>query len=113
MMINGVGGSPNSAKPVGAGSDVAQLEQQKKAVQDEIKRVKEDDKLKPDVKEKKLEMLEKKLQKIEEAIQKASSNASENSQMKTSGPGQTAEEIQAQMRRDETGKAGNIVDEYA
>lgn len=113
MMINGVGGSPQSAKPASSGGDVAQLEQQKKAVQDEIKRVKDDDKLKPDAKEKKLEMLEKKLQRIEEAIQKASASSPENSQMKTSAPEQTAEEMQAQMRRDETGKAGNIVDEYA
>lgn len=74
MKIAGVTGAiPQRAKPAGDGAvDMAKLEQQKKYLQDEIKRVKEDEQLAPEAKEKKLKGLEKKLRETEQAIQKAS-----------------------------------------
>lgn len=134
MTIGGVssGSYLHAQKPMTSGSgNVAQLEQQKKALQDEIKRVKEDDKLQPDEKKKKIDALEKKMQKIEEAIQKASADATKNGQAqeasaskkidKLSDPDSSEDFLQKldtqeqseQMLKNKFAEVGSLLDIYA
>lgn len=134
MTISGVssGSYLHAQKPMTSGSgNVAQLEQQKKALQDEIKRVKEDDKLQPDAKKKKIDALEKKMQKIEEAIQKASANETKNGQAQKASASKKIDELSdpdsskkflqkldikeqpEQMHKNKFAEVGSLLDIYA
>lgn len=134
MTIGGVssGSYLHAQKPMTSGSgNVAQLEQQKKALQDEIKRVKEDDKLQPDAKKKKIDALEKKMQKIEEAIQKASADETKNGQAQKASASKKIDELSdpdsskdflqkldtkeqpEQMLKNKFAEVGSLLDIYA
>lgn len=131
MMIGGINGSssPYMTKPNAVGgSDTVALKEKKKAVEKEIKDLKENDKIAPEDKKNQLAILQKKLQKIENEIQKASEDSKTESDPKSAAARKekakessvddpknataNPEETQEEKRKKESGETGNLIDLY-
>lgn len=131
-MVGGVNGSNPNVKmaPATGGKDIAQLEQQKKSLQQQIKRIKGNDSLAPEVKQSQLEMLQKKLEKIESEIQRQLALEKQNTAKQPSKAEEVAETATAEktgedslnkeldddqkngIRKAKVGEVGSIVDQY-
>ncbi|MEG2203297.1 MAG: hypothetical protein RRY10_06575 [Christensenellaceae bacterium] len=115
MMIGGVSGgnSPYVPKPSANGSgDVAQLEQQKKAIQEQLQQIKARPKkseAEQKAAEKQKENLERKIADIEKKIQELSKNNSRNTMQK---PEDAAKAEQEKLRRGEVDGIGDLLDIY-
>lgn len=115
-----VGDKPIKPLAPSSGGDITRLEQQKKSIQEELKRVKDNDTLPPEAKEKRIELLEKKLQKIEDAMQKVANAQAKKSEPSTADKQHISsdkalssaelEEQQSLKRKFE--RAGDIIDKY-
>lgn len=110
MTVGGIGGaaSPYTQKPSSGGGDVAQLKQQKDALQQELERVKSNNKLMPEAKEKKMDMIQKKIQRLEEAIQRATTEENKNKEIKEPQEKQSKEMREMEEKKNDE----NSVDVY-